>query len=352
VVYDMGKRSRVLRWVGNLTIAFVAATVVAAPRGDPPPADRDPLARLDSLLAANQADQAATEAARLLTAVDLPAQFKAGVTQRQCVALQAAGRLEEALPVCEEAVLLALQEGSNHQNLGTCLQRLGQLGRAAGELEQALELAPARTDWRLQYARILLDLGARRESSHQIEMAAADCPSCPGVDRALADHALRTGRPALAIAPLQRLLLAGSSAPLRERLVQAYWDAGLPAGVDSTLAEAPLESLSGLEITLLLQADRAQTVTTRARRLAPGGVDFGRVPEAVRREPRFWALVCELCLLGADPAAALSAIDAALALAPQDPRWHQNRAAVLVKLGREKDAAAALARAKALGGGT
>jgi Flp pilus assembly protein TadD len=76
------------------------------------------------------------------------------------------------------------------------------------------------------------------------------------------------------------------------------------------------------------------------------------VPAGVRTAPQFWALVSELCLLGADPAAALAAIDAALELAPQDPRWHQNRAAVLVKLGREKDAATALARAKALGGGT
>jgi predicted Zn-dependent protease len=120
--------------------------------------------------------------------------------------------------------------------------------------------------------------------------------------------------------------------------------------VDSALAETPLESLSSLEITLWLQADRERKITDRARRLAPGGAQSDRVPVSARGDPRFWALVSELCLLGEDPAAALAAIDAAVALAPQDGRWHNNRAAVLVKLGREKDAAEALGRARLLGG--
>ena len=217
-------------------------------------------------------------------------------------------------------------------------------------MEQALELDPTQMDWRLQYARVLLDLGARRESQRQIELAAAACPDCPRVDRARADYALRTGQPDRAVAPLQRLLRAEPSPELRERLAQACWDAGRPAGVDSALVEVPLESLSSLEITLLLQADRERGITDRARRLAPGGAEAARVPAGARSEPRFWALISELCLLGDDATAALAAIDAAVALAPREGRWHHNRAAVLVKLGREKDAAAALARARALGG--
>jgi tetratricopeptide (TPR) repeat protein len=342
-------RRVVARIHGLAWFCVAVATAVAAPGRSPQPAG-DALARLDSLLAANRADEAAVEAARMLDAADLAPQIRAQVTQRRCVALQAAGRLQEAVPVCEEAVLLAAQDPVNHQNLATCLQRMGQLGRAAGELEQALELAPTRNDWRLQYARVLLDLGVRQESRRQIELAAAECPDCPLVDRARADHALRTGQPEQAIAPLQRLMRAEPSPQLRERLAQACWDAGRPAGVDSALADVPLGSLSSLEITLLLQADRERGITERARRLAPGGAEAAEVPASVRDDPRFWALVSELCLVGDDPAAALAAIDAAIALAPQDGRWHHNRAAVLLRLGREKEAAEALARARSLGG--
>ncbi len=345
----MNSFSAVSRTCG-LAVLWAVIAVAAVKPEESRPTYGDALARLDSLLAADRADEAAGDAASILAEADLPPQFRAQVTQRRCVALQAAGRLQEAVPVCEDAVLQAAQDPVNHQNLATCLQKLGQLGRAAGELEQALELAPTRTDWRLQYARVLLDLGVRRESLGQIELAATQCPDCPRVDRARADHALRTGQPDRAIAPLQRLLRAEPSPQLRERLVQACWDAGRPAGVDSALVDAPLEALSSLEITLLLQADRERGITARARRLAPGGAESARVPACARGEPRFWALVSELCLLGEDPDAALAAIDAAVALAPQDGHWHHNRAAVLVKLGREQDAAEALARARALGG--
>ncbi len=335
----------------GLVIAGAVVSVVAgAQPSNSGKSGDDAIARIDSLLAVGRADQAVDETGRLLGAADLPPRLQAQLTQRRCVALQTAGRWQDAVPVCEEAVLLAGRDAANHQNLATCLQRLGQLGRAAGELEEALELDPTRTDWRLQYARILLDLGARRESLRQIDLAASACPDCPAVDRARADHALRTGQPDLAIPPLRRLLRAEPSSQLRERLVQACWDAGRPADVDSTLAGTPLESLSHQELMLLLQADRERAVTDRARRLAPGGVDAGRVPAAARTDPRFWGLVSELCLLGGDPAAALAAIDTALALAPRDARWHHNRAAVLVKLGRETEAAAALTRARELGG--
>jgi predicted Zn-dependent protease len=350
MVYDGKHHPWAIPGTCGLVVVWAVVAVALAGPGGSTRTSGDDIARLDSLLAADRGDQAAAEAGRLLAAADLPPQIKAQVTQRRCVALQAAGRLQEALPVCEDAVLQEVADPANHQNLATCLQRLGQLGRAAGELEQALELAPERTDWRLQYARVLLDLGARRESQRQIEVAATECPDCPQVDRALADHALRTGQSQRAIAPLQRLTRAEPSPQLRERLAQACWDAGRPAGVDSALAEAPLESLSSLEITLLLQADRERKITDRARRLAPGGDEYARVPVGVRKNPQFWALVSELCLLGEDLPAALAAIDTAVALAPQDGRWHHNRAAVLVKLGREKDAAEALVRARLLGG--
>ncbi len=346
----MNNSPRAVLAASGLVVLWVIAAVAAAGGGASGPPVGEALAHLDSLLADDRADEAAAAAGRLLAAPDLHPQVRAQVTQRRCVALQAAGRLQEAVPVCEEAVLLAAQDPANHQNLATCLQTLGQLGRAAGELEQALELAPARTDWRLQYARVLLDLGARGESLRQIELAASACPECPQVDRARADHALRTGEPARAIAPLQRLLRSDPSSQLRERLCQACWDADRPASLDSALAEAPLVSLSTLEITLLLQADRARGHTERARRLAPGGSASAQVPIGARDDPRFWALVSELCLQGEDPTAALAAIDAAIALAPQDGRWQHNRAAVLVRLGRTQEAAEALARARMLGG--
>lgn len=332
-----------------VAVSSSLGATAAMAAGGPESVNLGSVARLDSLLAAGNPADAAAQAELLLARSDLPERLRGAVLQRQCVALRAAGRPSAALPICEAAVLETPGDPVNHQNLATCLQDLGQLGRAAGEWQQALESAPDQTDWRLQYARVLLDVGARRESRRQIEIAAQTCPDCPQVDLAFADQALRTDHPGQAIAPLQRLLRASPSARVRLSLVQACYAADRLAALDSALAGVPLAEMSPDEIQLWLQADRQRSLPDRARRLAPGGGDSGQIPPGARRDPRFWALISELCLLGSDPSAALAAIDSAIAHAPQDGRWQQNRAAALIRLGREAEAAAALARARELG---
>ena len=62
----------------------------------------------------------------------------------------------------------------------------------------------------------------------------------------------------------------------------------------------------------------------------------------------FWALSAEICLAADEAAAALLASDRAIALRPDVAVYHHNRAAALVRLGREDEARAALAEARRL----
>lgn len=344
-----GGASRVLgQALACLLVGVCPAGGQVAPDGGAPTAAA--VASLDSLLVAGRADVAAAAALRLLSDPALPPALRPAVLQRRCVALHDAGRSAEAVPVCEEAVLTAPRDPANHRNLAVCLQAVGRLGRAAGEYQQALEQAPHQFEWRLQYARALRDLGAMAEAARQVEQAARDCPGCPAVDRALADHALRTGQPQRAIAPLQRLMRSAPRSTLRELLVQACWEAGRFGAMDSTLAAVPWDSLSVLEVRLWLQADRARARTERARQLAGEG-GAAALAASVAREPAIWALAAEICLAGGDLTGALAAIDRATSLAPEDGRWHRNRAAILARLGRNDEAEVALARARSLGQG-
>ena len=72
------------------------------------------------------------------------------------------------------------------------------------------------------------------------------------------------------------------------------------------------------------------------------------LPAGWRPGADFWAIVAEICLQAEDAEAALTAIDRALAREPEQAVYHHNRAAILLALGREDEARAALAEARRL----
>jgi tetratricopeptide (TPR) repeat protein len=339
---------------GCFMIALLLVTTVAdasPPVAEDSAAGARAVGRLDSLLTAGAAAQAALEAAVLLARTGPDSPYRGAFLQRQCLAWQKSGNFSRALSPCEEAVRSDPNDPVNHLSLARCLGRLEQPGRAIAEYQQALELAADHVDWRVEYAQALRDLGIAGEAQRQFDLAAAQCPDCPEVDRMAADAALREGRPEQAIGPLRRMLARKPSLPLRLTLAQACWASRRLADLDSLLAGVPLEALQAGELRLLLQADRESGRHERGVRLAPGGPDESRAPAGLRQDATYWALIAELCGKGEDFAAGLAAYERASAIAPEDPRWHHNRAAMLAKLGRDGEAARELERARALGDG-
>ncbi len=322
---------------------------LARSAGDARNAPPSGLARLDSLVAMGEVDEVLAEAAKLLASGSLRPQERWLVDQRVCAALTDAGQAHRALGTCEDAARAAPYDAANHRNFAACLTAVGQTGRAIGEFQAALELAPEQTDWRLEYAQTLRQMGVAREALAQLDRARTDCGGCPAATRALAQYYLTEG-PAARAAPLLASLLAEHPDPaVRARYAQLLSDLGRFATVDSLLGPLGLAQLSVPETWMLLQADRALGRGARGVLLAPGNADSQGVSPDIAGQARYWGLVSELCLLAHDPGASLRAIDEAVAISPREAIWHHNRAAVLLELGRNEEAAEALARAKALG---
>jgi len=336
-----------VRRAGWLAVALALAAVSLAPGGVAPALADDArlLAHLDALLAAGQAAEAIAAAEGALAGGEVAPRNEWRVQQRLGAAYVAAGRPGAAVPVLEAALQVAPGDAALHLNLARALRDQGRPGRAVSEFGLAVDLAPDRADWRLEYAAALADLGIRRDALAQIRLARRLCGDCAPALRGEVNHHLAFGDATAAIEPLQALHAHEPSPAVRSLLARSLGAAGEDAAVQALLDTVAAAGLTGAEALALARADRALGTAGRAVALAAG---TRALPADWQPPAEFWALAAETALAAGEPAAALRAIDRALALAPAQALLHHNRAAILLALGREDEARRALAEARRL----
>ncbi len=331
-----------VRW--SVVLLLLVGAVV--PVGGTTVDDDDALVQIDDLLERGDAALAVRRAQALLTSDALEPRNVWRVRQRLGAGLVAVGRADEAVPMLEAALGEVPDDPTLHLTLGRALRDLDRRGRAVAEFQAALQLAGVEPLWRLEYASLLRELGAGAEAGREIERARLECDGCSAALEAAADLHLARGDHAAAAVPLRELVARGADPGLRARLVASLWNAGDAAGVVAVVDTIATEALTPDELSVLVQADRQLGLSGRACRWASEPV--AGLPDGWRPPARFWAVTAEICLARGRPAGALTAIDRALALDDSVAIYHHNRAAVLLELGREREARAALAKARRL----
>ncbi|MEZ4387595.1 MAG: tetratricopeptide repeat protein [Candidatus Krumholzibacteriia bacterium] len=303
------------------------------------------LRTIDAWLDAGEAAAALQRSSALLAAPDLDPRNRWRVRQREAAALIALGRPGEAVDILE-SVLQDADEPTLHVNLARALVALGQRGRAIAEYQLAVLADASDPAWHLEYADVLRDLGALRDAAREIAEARRLCGDCPPALRADANLALSRGDHLAAIAPLQALLERGGGPEIRALLVASLWNGGQTDTLAAVLDTVATSDLSPAEMLVLVQLERRRQRAERV--LAWVRHPERELPTGWQPSADFWALSGEVCL-GADAAAeALLAFDRAIALQPRAALYHHNRAAALVRLGRDREAREALDEARRL----
>lgn len=303
------------------------------------------LQSIDRLLERGDAAAALGRVEALLASPELHPRNRWRARLRQGVALLGVERPAEAVPVFE-SVLAEVDDASAHLYLARALLAVGQRGRAIGEYQQALQLDDTDVGWHLEYATVLLELGAVRDAAARIDEARRLCGDCPPALRAAANLALARGDHAGAIEPLTVLMAHGAGPDVRRLLVAASWNSGHADAVAALLDTIPTHDLSGDEVMVLVQVERQLRRSERVVAWIEGPQE--QLPDGWNPPAEFWAMSAEVCLQSGLPGLALAAIERALALKPGMALLHQNRAAALVALGRHDDARRALAEARRL----
>lgn len=346
----------VARWVARgCPRALIPAAVAAwaALGGGPCPARAAPdpataraaagaLAGVDSLLAAGLHASAADAALAAVRRWGSDPLYGWQVEGRAGAALLAAGRPREALAHLEAAIGAQPDDSALRHRLGLALAALGRSGRALAEFEQAAALDPAAVAPRLEAGRVRGELGdiagARREWAAALSL----CGGCPEPDRLLAGLLLAAGRPAEAVAPLQRLKAADPGDEVRANLLAALAGAGQDSAVLDLVREREPDAWTADEWRQAVQAEGrrgAWRLSRTALERADAATGSCGLP---RRDDVFWAHVAANLLAAGEAGASLTAIDLALGLRPDHRVYHHNRAAALAALGRNDEARQAL----------
>lgn len=301
------------------------------------------LARIDSLLSAGDNGGAAQAAQDLLARHPGRGDLTWQAQERLGLALFRLGRGAEAVRHFEAAIRAAPESPSAHHNLATTLMALGQRGRGFAEYQEAVALAPE--DWRtrLDYGQALLSYRQDEAAGRQLREADRICGGCPEVARAMAAWHLTRDDQAAALPLLEKAYAAQPARDLRRALALARLRTGSPAGARALLLPEWPQGLTAEELRLVLEADRALGDPERASALP----DLPEPPPGAA-DPLVWGLAGQICLESSRDGAALRALDRAIALDPNEAGFRHNRALALLRLGRETEAAAELARARAL----
>jgi Flp pilus assembly protein TadD len=325
--------------------------------GEIPPAAAEPmvpaaaaLARLDSLLAAGALERAVPLALRVIAQWGDDPLYGWQVHGRAGVVLRASDRPAEALPQLEQAVRLRPQDAGLHHQLGLALSDLGRSGRALAEFEQAADLDSGNPAPRLEAGRLRAALGDWRRARDELEIGRQLCGGCPEADRLLGSVLMAAGRPAEAVAPLLRLWAAYPDSQIRHHLLGALAAAAMDSATLALVEGTLPGSRTRDDWRMAVQAEgRLGGARWAAAALAmPDSSAPGRFPGS---EAWFWAQAALNLLAAGMPAEALLAADRALALDGGRSVFHHNRAAILVKLGRQDEARRSLEAAGALESG-
>ena len=289
------------------------------------------IATADSLLANGRADLVADMLPPLLDDDGLGAEVLWPLEQRLGLALQAIGRLAEALPHLERAVLWAQGDPVNHRNLAHLLLDLGKRGRAFSEYRDACSLAP--DDWavRVEFCHVLMDYGQEDRVESLLNEADTLCPECPDVNRARVRFHLLKGQYDKALPAITALHEAAPSPETREQFALILLRTGQPDRARSLLVADWPTGLSGIERRVLLEADQRLGDDLRATSMVEQtGGEFA--------DADLWGLAALICYETGRDDCALTLVDRAIALSPRNAALRNNRVAVLLRLGRQNEA--------------
>lgn len=128
----------------------------------------------------------------------------------------AAGQLEAASQLFEQAAALVANDPEPQLALGQIYSKLGNDGQAILSLKRAVELDPGNPEARTSLADLYLRQGKPEAAAEQLRKAletAGDQQANPAVRRRLADALLRGGNPDAAEAVVEELQLSGDTDP-------------------------------------------------------------------------------------------------------------------------------------------
>ena len=234
------------------------------------------------------------------------------------------GRYAEAAAAYERLLDCRPGWAAGHRHLSGAYAAAGDLERAIEHAAQASELEPASAEFALHAGLLLANGGLHRDAIVYLSRADAIAPGDPAVLRAMAEAALAEGERAAAV---ELSLRAHALAPRERRFAHHATETLLR---ERRFAHHATETL--------LRARRfAEAADLIAAFLAQDAED------AVGH--RLWSAAL---MQTGQPEAGLTAIDCALALAPDQTEYHLHRGNLLYRLARFEDAVAAFDRAAAL----
>ncbi len=254
-------------------------------------------------------------------------------------------QLQDALAALEASTRGESSRASVHRNLATTLMRLGRRGRALSEFRQALELAPRDCDIRLEFSQVLLEFGNYAEARVQLARAADLCEPRVALQRARARLELADGNAALAADLLQEIYSTQPTVEVRRTWQQALQQSGQDQKLYDLLLTIPRERLSGTELTILIETEAklgrreiSLAYANRAEGLGAGLPDPQTRGIEGERLAGFWGRIALTLLESGDNLPALRAADRAVALAPDNVVYRNNRVVLLTRLGRDQEA--------------
>ncbi|MFH1842989.1 MAG: tetratricopeptide repeat protein [bacterium] len=317
-------------------LQLLTPVTASAARRDEGAHIRAELGAIDSLLTVSALEPALDRTSTLLRAFPDDPLYSWQINERLGLALHRLGRSADAIPYLETAILIAPQEASCHLNLAAALMALGQRGRAFAEYDEATSLDPSSWRAHLDYGQVLHAYRMTEEARHHLQLADQLCPDCPEVTRVLAWFHLDNLEYGLAIGPLEKLHTAEPSGELRHNLALSLLSTQQPARARELLEPLWPSQLSAAESLLLLEALQVLGESHRIRGLITEVED----DSPVAGEPLFWGRAAFLCLEAGQNEAGLLAIDRAIALAPEQVAYRNNRVVLLTRLERHDEAAA------------
>jgi len=321
-------------WLGTGTAGTRSEAAVQAQAG---------MAKVDSLLAEGQAAAATREARRLFKKLGDDPLYGWQIEGRLGLALLRSGDPGQALPHLETVMRQNPNDHVAHRNLAAALLALGKKGRALTELRLVVELAPRDFEARLEYGQFLAEFHDVQGSRTQLEIARMLCPDCLEADRALAGVLLGAGEFSAAVEPLQKLMARDPTPWARRNLGLALAGAGRDRDLLDFLDGLAAEGLSAAETNLAVEAEGRLGEVHRSlaclRAFSDPNSQRGGLAEELLTDHGFWGRVSLNLLEAGHYLEGLEAADAAIDLDPENVVYRNNRVVLLLKLGRENEAA-------------
>lgn len=300
------------------------------------------LARVDSLLAVDQAALAVREAQRLYDRLAADPLYGWQIEGRLGLALLQLGDPVAALPHLEAVTRRNPNDHVNHRNFAVALLATGKKGRALSEFRLAVDLGPGDFDTRLEYGQVLADFGDVRQARAQFEVARRLCPECLEADLALAGLLLEAGEFPAAVDPLRRIMGRHPTPWAQLSLAQALAGSGLDRDLLVFLDSCAADGLTAEELALAVEAEGRLAEAGRSlacvRALTDPASFPGGLPVELLTDHRFWGRVSLNLLESGNFLEGLEAADRAVAIDGDNVVYRNNRVVLLLKLGRQQAA--------------